>query len=237
MDIIPAIDIIDGKCVRLSKGDYTRQTRYHDNPVEMAIQFEAAGIKRLHLVDLDGARLKKVINLEVLQKITHQTELEVDFGGGVQSNEDLLKVFDAGAKQVTGGSVAVKKSALFIEWLEEFGPEKIILGADVSHGNVAINGWQERSEWELVEFLEHYATKGVKQVICTDVSKDGMLKGPAIGLYRQLVTTFPGLSIIASGGVSSYQDLKNLEGAGVTGTIVGKAFYEGKITLKELSEF
>lgn len=237
MDIIPAIDIIDGKCVRLSKGDFKRKTVYRASPMEMARELQDAGIKRLHLVDLDGAKAKKVINLKVLRDISRKTNLEVDFGGGVQSREDLLKVFEAGAKQVTGGSIAVNNPDLFEGWLNEFGSEKIILGADVANGKIAISGWQEQSNWAIEDFLDYYLRKGVRQVICTDVSKDGLLQGPAVGLYKKLVKAYPQLSIIASGGVGVLQDLIDLKSTGVAGAIVGKAIYEGRITLKELSEF
>ncbi len=237
MEIIPAIDIIDGKCVRLSEGDYQRKTVYHHNPLDVAREFEQAGIKRLHLVDLDGAKARKVINLKVLQDIAENTGLLIDFGGGVQSIEDLNQVFDAGASQVTGGSIAVREPEVFERWLQKFGPEKIILGADVKQGKIAIGGWQEKSSWELVEFIEHYSTKGIKHVICTDVSKDGLLEGPSQLLYEELVNTFPDLSIIASGGVSNREDLQILESIGVAGAIVGKAIYEGRITLKQLTEF
>lgn len=237
MDIIPAIDIIEGKCVRLSKGDFKRKTVYRASPMEMARELQDAGIKRLHLVDLDGAKAKKVINLKVLRDISRKTNLEVDFGGGVQSREDPLKVFEAGAKQVTGGSIAVNNPDLFEGWLNEFGSEKIILGADVANGKIAISGWQEQSNWTIEDFLDYYLQKGVRQVICTDVSKDGLLQGPAVGLYRKLAKAYPELSIIASGGVGVLQDLKDLKSTGVAGAIVGKAIYEGKITLKELFEF
>lgn len=237
MDIIPAIDVIGGKCVRLSKGDYQQKIVYRDNPLEMALEFQDAGIKRLHLVDLDGAKAKKVINLEVLKNISSNTNLEIDFGGGVQSRDDLLKVFDAGAKQVTGGSIAVKNPDQFEGWLNEFGAEKIILGADVKNEKIAISGWQEQSEWNLSDFLDYYLQKGIRQVICTDVSKDGLLQGPAISLYKWLAKAYPQLSIIASGGVSSMQDLRDLKFSGVAGVIVGKAIYEGRITLNELSKF
>ncbi|GJM28546.1 MAG: 1-(5-phosphoribosyl)-5-[(5-phosphoribosylamino) me thylideneamino] imidazole-4-carboxamide isomerase [Cyclobacteriaceae bacterium] len=237
MEIIPAIDIIDGKCVRLSKGDYTRKTVYGDSPVEIARTYQEAGIKRLHLVDLDGAKAKKVVNLDVLEAIASNTTLRIDFGGGVQSTEDLKRVFTAGAAQVTGGSIAVKHPEIFQDWLREFGSEKVILGADVSNGKVAVSGWQERSDWDLFDFIDYYAEKAVKYVICTDVSKDGMLQGPAIDLYQELVKRYPEQSIIASGGVSCFEDLTALETTGVSGVIVGKAIYEGKITLSQLAEF
>ena len=235
MDIIPAIDIIDGKCVRLSEGDYQRKTVYHENPLEIAKDFEANGISRLHLVDLDGAKAKKVVNLAILESIASYTSLQIDFGGGVRSSTDLKMVFDAGANQVTAGSVAVKDPLLFEAWLEEFGAEKIILGADVRDGKVAISGWQERSEWELNDFIEHFSQKGVQRVICTDVGRDGLLQGPAIELYTELTRDFPKLSIIASGGVSNLSDLEELARTGVTGVIVGKAIYEGRISLQELN--
>ncbi len=237
MEIIPAIDIIDGKCVRLSEGDYDRKKVYAEDPLEVAQEFERYGIKRLHLVDLDGAKAKKVINLPVLKTIAENTDLVIDFGGGVKSTEDLKQVFKAGAQQVTGGSVAVKQPELFESWLVDFGPGRIILGADVRNGMVAISGWVEHSDWVLEEFIQYYALKGIYHVICTDVSKDGMLKGPALDLYRQLVERFPKLSIIASGGVSCYEDLESLRQIGVTGVIVGKAIYEGNITLAQISEF
>ena len=237
MEVIPAIDIIDGKCVRLTEGDYKRKKVYADDPLQVAMEFEQWGIKRLHLVDLDGAKAKKVINLPVLKRIADNTDLVIDFGGGVKSTEDLHKVFDAGAFQVTGGSVAVKHPALFESWLDEFGPDKIILGADVSNGKIAVSGWLERSDWSLKAFIAHYAQIGIRHVICTDVSKDGMLKGPSFELYQELVADFPALSIIASGGVSCYEDLELLKKTGVTGAIVGKAIYEGKLSPTQLSEF
>ena len=237
MQIIPAIDIIDGKCVRLSKGDYSQKTIYRDNPVDVASELEQAGIKRLHLVDLDGAKAKQVVNLKVLQEITSRTTLKVDFGGGGQSNEDLQRVLEAGASQVTGGSIAVKNPELFISWLEQYGPEKIILGADVHDRKVAVSGWQEQSAWDLFDFIDSYVKKNIKYVICTDVSKDGMLQGPAVDLYSEMTTRYPELSIIASGGVSCYQDLELLTRTGVTGVIVGKAIYEGKISMDQLAEF
>jgi phosphoribosylformimino-5-aminoimidazole carboxamide ribotide isomerase len=237
MEVIPAIDIIDGKCVRLSEGDYNRMKVYAEDPLEVAQEFERWGVKRLHLVDLDGAKAKRVINLPVLQRIADNTNLVIDFGGGVKSTEDLSRVFEAGAKQVTGGSIAVNQPALFESWLNEFGSERIILGADVKNGMVAINGWQQHSDWELNKFIQYYAQKGVTYVICTDVSKDGMLRGPALDLYGQLIADFPKLSVVASGGVSCYDDLVSLKEVGVAGAIVGKAIYERKITLAQLSEF
>ena len=237
MHIIPAIDIIDGKCVRLTKGDYSQKTEYNDNPLEVAKEFEAAGIQRLHLVDLDGARAKKVVNLEMLKSISENTNLTIDFGGGVQSTEDLKAVFDAGANQITGGSIAVKNEALFTEWIEEFGGEKIILGADVKGEHIAIHGWQESSEKHIFDFLEHYLAKGLKYVICTDVSKDGALQGTSNQLYQDILDRFPNVKLIASGGVSNLKDLQILEEMRVYGAIVGKAIYEKRINLSELKQF
>ncbi|WP_375581498.1 1-(5-phosphoribosyl)-5-[(5-phosphoribosylamino)methylideneamino]imidazole-4-carboxamide isomerase [Marivirga tractuosa] len=237
MHIIPAIDIIDGKCVRLTKGDYNQKTEYNDNPLEVAKEFEAAGIQRLHLVDLDGAKAKKVVNLEVLKSIANNTNLTIDFGGGVQSTEDLKAVFDAGANQITGGSIAVKNEALFTEWIEEFGGEKIILGADVKAEHIAIHGWQESSEKHIFDFLEHYLAKGLKYVICTDVSKDGALQGTSNQLYQDILDRFPDVKLIASGGVSKLEDLYTLEKMNVYGVIVGKAIYEKRINLSDLKQF
>ena len=234
MEIIPAIDIIDGKCVRLTKGDYNQKTEYNDNPVEVAQQFEAAGIKRLHLVDLDGAKAKKVVNLDVLKNIANETNLAIDFGGGVQSTQDLEKVFNAGASQVTGGSIAVKNEALFTEWIYEFGGDKIILGADVKDEQIAIHGWEEKADWQIYDFLEHYLEKGLRHVICTDVSKDGALQGPSTELYIKILDRFPTIKLIASGGVSNLYDLEELDKIGVYGAIIGKAIYEKRISLSEL---
>lgn len=237
MHIIPAIDIIDGKCVRLTKGDYNQKTEYNDNPLEVAKEFEAAGIQRLHLVDLDGAKAKKVVNLEVLKSISENTNLTIDFGGGVQSTEDLKAVFDAGANQITGGSIAVKNEPLFTEWIEEFGGEKIILGADVKGEHIAIHGWQESSERHIFDFLERYLKKGLKYVICTDVSKDGALEGTSNELYQNILDRFPEVQLIASGGVSNIKDLQILEEMKVYGAIVGKAIYEKRINLSDLKQF
>jgi phosphoribosylformimino-5-aminoimidazole carboxamide ribotide isomerase len=237
MHIIPAIDIIDGKCVRLTKGDYNQKTEYNDNPLEVAQEFEASGISRLHLVDLDGARAKKVVNLPVLESISRNTNLTIDFGGGVQSTEDLNAVFEAGASQVTGGSIAVKNESLFTEWIEEFGGEKIILGADVKGHHIAIHGWQESSDKHIFDFLEHYLAKGLEYVICTDVSKDGALQGTSNQLYQDILDRFPTIKLIASGGVSKLEDLQILEEMNVYGVIVGKAIYEKRINLKDLKQF
>jgi phosphoribosylformimino-5-aminoimidazole carboxamide ribotide isomerase len=237
MHIIPAIDIIDGKCVRLTKGDYNQKTEYNNNPLEVAQEFEAAGIQRLHLVDLDGAKAKKVVNLDVLKSIAENTNLTIDFGGGVQSTEDLKAVFDAGANQITGGSIAVKNEALFTEWIEEFGGEKIILGADVKGEQIAIHGWQESSEKHIYDFLDHYLAKGLQYVICTDVSKDGALEGTSNELYQNILDRFPSINLIASGGVSKLEDLQKLEGMDIYGAIVGKAIYEKRINLNDLKQF
>ena len=237
MQIIPAIDIIDGKCVRLTKGDYSQKTEYNENPLEVAKEFESAGIQRLHLVDLDGAKAKKVVNLSVLQTIAKNTNLTIDFGGGVQTTEDLKDVFEAGAKQITGGSIAVKNEVLFTEWIEEFGSEKIILGADVKGHHIAIHGWQESSDKHIFDFLEHYLAKGLKYVICTDVSKDGALQGTSNALYQDILNRFPDVKLIASGGVGNVQDLEILDEMDVYGAIVGKAIYEKRIELSDLKKF
>ncbi len=237
MIIIPAIDIIDGKAVRLTKGDYKQKTIYNEDPLEVAKTFEGAGIKRLHLVDLDGAKQKQIVNQKVLEQIASQTSLQIDFGGGVQSDKDIQLAFDSGAHQVTGGSVAVKDVELFEGWLEKYGPEKIILGADVVDKKIAISGWQEDSSWELDAFLEKYVAKSIKYVISTDVSKDGVLAGPAINLYADMASKFPSLEIIASGGVSSILDIYELDKLSLHGVIVGKAIYENRITLKEIEQF
>ncbi len=237
MDIIPAIDIINGQCVRLEQGDYGKQTTYHSDPLEVAKSFEQAGLERLHLVDLDGAKSKRVVNLPVLQSITTETSLSVDFGGGVKTTEEVEKVFDAGAKQVTGGSVAAKNRPLFEEWLRAFGGDRVILGADVLDKKIMVSGWQEETDIDVFAFLRHYVDQGLKYVICTDISKDGMLAGPAIGLYKEILHEFPGIKLIASGGVSSFEDLVQLREAGLHAAILGKAIYEGRVTLSQLADF
>ncbi|MDN5213873.1 1-(5-phosphoribosyl)-5-[(5-phosphoribosylamino)methylideneamino]imidazole-4-carboxamide isomerase [Fulvivirgaceae bacterium BMA12] len=234
MHIIPAIDIIDGKCVRLTQGDYNQKKEYNSDPLEVAKMFEGAGAKRLHLVDLDGAKQKKVVNLKVLESIAAHTELSIDFGGGIQSEEDLKGAFGAGASQVTGGSIAVKNPPLFESWLQNFGNEQIILGADVIDKQIAINGWQEKTTVNLHVFLEEYVQKSIKYVICTDVSKDGLLEGPAMNLYREISNYYPEICLIASGGVSCLEDVHELARIGVEGVIIGKAFYEGRIQLSDL---
>lgn len=237
MRIIPAIDIIDGKCVRLTQGDYSTKKIYNEDPVAAALEFEAMGLRYLHVVDLDGARSGTIKNERVLQEISRQTSLQVDFGGGIKSEEDLQKALDAGAEQVTCGSIAVKHPELVLRWLEKFGRDKIILGADVSEGYIAVSGWQEKTTLAIEDLLHMYIDDGMKYVICTDISSDGMLKGPNFELYSGLLETFPGLHLIASGGVSSTDDLKRLQDLGIEGVIIGKALYEGSIDLEELKLF
>ncbi|MDX5339911.1 MAG: 1-(5-phosphoribosyl)-5-[(5-phosphoribosylamino)methylideneamino]imidazole-4-carboxamide isomerase [Cyclobacteriaceae bacterium] len=237
MYIIPAIDLIGGKCVRLSQGDYSSKKEYHDDPLEMAKRFEGAGMSRLHLVDLDGAKAKKIINGDVLARICVGTSLQVDFGGGIQADEEIEKAFSLGAKQVTGGSIAVKNPTLFDEWITKYGSEKIILGADAKNKKIAVGGWEETTSVELIPFIQSYFNKGIRYVICTDVAKDGLLQGPSMDLYREILQEIPELNLIASGGVSSVKDLEELEKVGVYGAIVGKAYYEGRVTLEELAAF
>ncbi len=234
IELIPAIDIIDGKCVRLTQGDYSSQKVYNENPVEVAREFADYGIRRLHIVDLDGAKSQHVVNLQVVEQIRSATDLVIDFGGGVKSDADLQKAFDAGADMVTIGSLAVKQPETFLRWLDIFGANRIILGADVRNGLISINGWQEEDGEQLIPFVRKYVEKGVVQVLCTDISKDGMLQGPAIELYRQVLSSFPDLHLIASGGVSSIDDIKALDEAGVPAVVFGKAIYEGKIKLSDL---
>lgn len=235
IELIPAIDLIDGKCVRLSQGDYDTKQIYNENPVEVAKEFEAYGIQRLHVVDLDGAASQHVVNYRVLDRIAGQTSLKIDFGGGIKSDEDLVIAFDNGAQMVTLGSVAVKHPELFDKWLGMYGSEKIILGADTKNGKIAVNGWKEESTQELMPFLANYINKGVKKVLCTDISRDGMLEGPSVNLYKQIMEAHPELHLIASGGVSRLDDILALEAAGIPAVVFGKALYEGRITLKELS--
>ena len=237
MHIIPAIDLIDGQCVRLTQGDYSQKKIYHDSPLELAKRFEDAGIKRLHLVDLDGAKAKRIINGDVLRSIASSTSLKVDFGGGVQSDEDIALAFSLGAHQVTGGSIAVKNPALFDAWIQQFGGEKIILGADAKDRKIAVSGWQETSGEEVISFIKKYFAKGLSHVICTDVAKDGLLQGPSLDLYRDILSEIPGIRLIASGGVAGLKDLEDLQKIGVYGAIVGKAYYEGKVTLEQLASF
>lgn len=232
IELIPAIDIINGQCVRLTKGDYSQKTVYNDNPVVVAQRFEQLGFKRLHIVDLDGAKSKHIVNDEVLRRIKSETKLIVDFGGGIKTDDDIEKAFAAGASMVTIGSVAVTDRERFIGWLQEYGADKIILGADVRGGMISINGWKEDSQQELLPFLKYYVDKGVKNVLCTEISRDGTLSGPAMDLYRKVMAEYPEIHLIASGGVSSNEDIEALEAAGIPAVVFGKAFYEGKITFK-----
>ncbi|MFT5824346.1 MAG: phosphoribosylformimino-5-aminoimidazole carboxamide ribotide isomerase [Crocinitomix sp.] len=234
MRIIPAIDVIDGKCVRLSQGDYTRKKIYNESPLEVAKEFEANGIKYLHLVDLDGAKTDKIVNWRVLNQIATETNLQIDFGGGIKSTESLEIAFENGAKQITGGTIAVKNPSLFQLWINEYGAEKIILGADSNKGSVAIAGWEEDSEQELISFITNYKSNGIKTVICTDIAKDGMLNGTSNELYSQILTALPEINLIASGGVTCIGDIEEVRKIGCEGVIIGKAIYENKITLKEL---
>lgn len=234
IELIPAIDIIDGKCVRLSKGDYESKTVYDDSPCDMARRFEDAGFKRLHVVDLDGAKSKHIVNTNVLEDITAKTNLIVDFGGGIKTDADINTAFNCGAAMVTIGSVAVTSPELFMGWLDKHGPDKIILGADVRKGMISINGWREDSTEELTSFLARYVARGVTNVLCTEISKDGMLAGPATQLYQKVMSAYPQLHLIASGGVASIDDIKGLEQAGIPAVVFGKAIYEGRINLKEL---
>lgn len=237
IEIIPAIDIIDGKCVRLTQGDYDQKKVYNDDPVEVAKMFEAHGIRRLHTVDLDGARSQHVVNYKTIERIADHTSLVIDFGGGIKSEEDINIAFDSGASMVTIGSIAVKKPELFEQWLERYNDNKIILGADVKNGFISINGWKEEGEEMLMPFLRNYVAKGVDNVLCTDISRDGMLKGPAIDLYKEIVAEFPNLNLIASGGVSCIEDIEALNLAGVPSVVFGKAIYEGKIKMEELEKY
>ena len=237
IEIIPAIDIIDGKCVRLSQGDYDSKKVYNENPVEVAKEFEDHGIRRLHVVDLDGAASHHIVNYRILEKITSQTSLIVDFGGGVKSDDDLRIAFECGAQMVTGGSIAVKEPELFTHWIETFGAEKIILGADAKDKKIAVNGWKDASTCDLFSFLDSYIAKGIQKVICTDISCDGMLAGPSIELYKEILAQHPSLYIIASGGVSSLDDLIALQEAGIPAVIFGKALYDGYIKLSDLHAF
>ena len=237
MDIIPAIDLIDGKCVRLSQGDYDRKTVYNGNPLEVAKQFEDNGIKRLHLVDLDGAKAHHIVNYKVLEKISVNTSLLIDFGGGLKSDDDLRIAFECGASMITGGSIAVKSPEIFDSWLKTYGSDKIILGADVRDEKISVTGWTESTDLKLIPFLNEYVKKGITKVICTDIGKDGMLEGPSFELYKNILSEFPDLYLVASGGVSSIKDLEDLALAGLPAVIFGKAIYEGRIELKDLKNF
>jgi len=237
MRIIPAIDIIDGKCVRLSQGDYNTKKIYNESPLEVAKQFEANGIKDLHLVDLDGAKSSGIVNWRVLADITTKTNLKVDFGGGIKQDDDLRIAFENGASQITGGSIAVKDRNLFLTWLKTYGANKIILGADAKAGKIAINGWKDETSQHLTDFVTSYCAEGVSYVICTDISKDGMLQGAATDLYRNLIQNNPTIKLIASGGVSCLADLDELRTLGCEGAIIGKAIYENRINLKDLKNY
>ena len=236
MEIIPAIDIIDGKCVRLTKGDYNVCKTYSDNPLDMALRFQDAGLTRLHLVDLDGAKSRHIVNYPVLEAITGHTDLTVDFGGGIKSTSDLETALGCGAAMVTVGSTAVTDPELMAQWIEDFGQEHIILGADARDGKISVNGWKEDSTLTLSDFIRGYMQKGIIQVLCTDINRDGMLQGPAVELYKKILSEFPGIKLIASGGVSSADDLTALKQAGLPAAIVGKAYYEGRVTLAQLAQ-
>ncbi len=237
MLIIPAIDLIEGKCVRLTQGDYSQKTIYNENPVEVAKEFEDVGLTHLHLVDLDGAKAKRVINWKVLERIATQTKLNIDFGGGVQSDDDLKTVFESGAKQVTGGSIAVKNPELFENWLRTYGSERLILGADARNERVAVSGWEEGTAIWVYDFVEEWVEKGVRYTVSTDVAKDGLLQGPSFDLYKNLQERCPNLQIVASGGVSNMSDLEKLSEMNLYGVIVGKAIYEGRVSLTDLLKF
>lgn len=237
MEIIPAIDIIEGKCVRLTHGDYNRKKIYNEHPLEVAKEFEDSGLQRLHLVDLDGARAGAVKNWKVLEAIAGKTALVVDFGGGIKSEKDLSVVFDSGAVLATIGSMAVKEADVFSDWILRYGPERFFLGADVKKEKITVSGWQEQTDIWVYDFIEQYMQKGLNQIFCTDVSKDGALEGPSVELYGNIVKKFPALHFVASGGVSSADDLYQLEEAGCKGVIIGKAIYEGRISLGELKSF
>jgi len=237
IEIIPAIDLIEGKCVRLSQGDYNQKTVYNENPLEVAQMFEDAGISRLHLVDLDGAKAQHIVNYKVLETIATKTNLVIDFGGGLKADKDLEIAFNSGASMVTGGSIAVKQKETFLIWLEKYGSEKIILGADAKDGKIAVSGWLESTELPVVGFIKEYHQQGISKVISTDISRDGMLSGPAFDLYEQIMTELPKVEIIASGGIASMDDILKLDEMGVPGVITGKAIYENRITLKEIERF
>ncbi|WP_241558080.1 1-(5-phosphoribosyl)-5-[(5-phosphoribosylamino)methylideneamino]imidazole-4-carboxamide isomerase [Maribellus luteus] len=237
IEIIPAIDLIEGKCVRLSQGDYNQKTVYNENPLEVAQMFEDAGISRLHLVDLDGAKAQHIVNYKVLETIATKTNLVIDFGGGLKADKDLEIAFNSGASMVTGGSIAVKQKETFLIWLEKYGCEKIILGADAKDGKIAVSGWLESTELPVVGFIKEYHQQGISKVISTDISRDGMLSGPAFDLYEQIMKELPKVEIIASGGIASMDDILKLDEMGVPGVITGKAIYENRITLKEIERF
>ena len=237
MRIIPAIDIIEGKCVRLSKGDYNTKIIYNENPLEVAKMFEAHGVKYLHLVDLDGAKSSRIVNHKILDQIASKTKLKIDFGGGLKSDADLKIAFESGANQITGGSIAVKNREIFEKWIADYGSDKIILGADATNEKVAVSGWLEDSNEDLIPFIKSYQNKGIQYVICTDIAKDGMLEGPSFDLYVKILAEAKGIKLIASGGISTFDELPKLAEMGCEGTIIGKAIYEHKISMKELENF
>ena len=237
IEIIPAIDIIDGKCVRLSQGDFTQKIIYNENPLEVARQFADAGIKRLHLVDLDGARLGKITNWKVLESIASIQRLTIDFGGGIKSDKDIQMVFDSGAAMAAIGSVAVKNAELFSSWLKKYGAEKIFLGADVKNEKISISGWAEQTEISIYDFIEQKLSTGIANIFCTDISKDGLLEGTSTGLYKKIIDKFPKINLIASGGVSNMKDIEEVEKIGCKGVIIGKAIYEGRIKLSDLHKY
>lgn len=237
MRIIPAIDIIAGKCVRLTKGDYNTKKIYNENPLEVAKSFEAHGIEYLHLVDLDGAKSNQIVNYKILEQIATKTKLKIDFGGGLKSDADLKIAFESGANQITGGSIAIKQPEVFKNWIQQYGADKIILGADAKNEKIAISGWLEESTSELIPFIQNYLNEGVHYVICTDIAKDGMLEGPSFELYQRILEQTNGIKLIASGGISTFEELPKLAELGCEGTIIGKAIYEGKISLKQLENY
>lgn len=237
IELVPAIDMIEGKCVRLTQGDYDTQKIYNESPLEVAKQFQDAGVTRLHMVDLDGAKAGHIVNYRMLEKVASYTDLSIDFGGGLKSDDDLHIAFDCGAQMVTGGSIAVKNPDLFLSWITRYGSERIILGADAKEKKIAISGWKEGTAIDLIPFIKDYQSKGISKVICTDIARDGMLQGPAVKLYQEMQQEMPGLYVIASGGVSSMGDIERLEEANIPAVIFGKAIYEGRISLKEIETF
>lgn len=237
IEIIPAIDIIDGKCVRLTQGDYEQKKVYNEDPLEVAKMFEDCGIRRLHTVDLDGAKSKHIVNAKVIERIASHTNLVIDFGGGIKTDEDLNTAFNAGADMLTIGSLAVTDPERMLAWAQTYGADRFILGADVKNGHISINGWKEEGDNELMPFIAHYQKQGINQVLCTDIARDGMLEGPSTPLYKEVMKQFPSLHLIASGGVSSIGDIERLDEAGIPAVVFGKAIYEGRISMKELSRF
>lgn len=237
MRLIPAIDIIEGQCVRLSKGDYDTKKVYNEDPLEVAKAFEDSGIEYLHLVDLDGAKSKHIVNHKILESIATKTDLKIDFGGGLKSDKDLKIAFECGAQQITGGSIAVTDKALFLDWVSKFGADKVILGADAKDGKIATGGWKESSDLDIEKFIRDFTKEGIEYVISTDIAKDGMLQGPSVDLYKSILDNNPGLKLIASGGISNLQDLEDVYEIGCEGVIIGKAIYENRISLKELEHF